>query len=543
MARTRLLFNVIKVSVPRRELNTRAAGIVGLAVLCSRLLGLARELILARLFGAGLAMDAFKVAFRIPNLLRDLFAEGALSTAFVTVFSKKTATGDDASAWALANKVATLATIVLSILVLCGVLLAPSLVDMLAGGFAPEKAALTVLLTQIMFPFILLVSLAALTMGLLNSKDVFGAPAMASSFFNIGSIVGGVGLAYWLDPSFGPRALIGLSIGTLIGGCAQLVAQFPALYKVGYRFRPDFRWNDEGVRHVLRLMWPAVIAASAVQVNVMVNSKFASHIPGDGPVSWLDYAFRLMQLPLGLFGVAIGTVTLPLVARHAATGDSLALRSTLARGLRLGLLLTVPSTLGLVFLAEPIISLIYESGKFDAAATHQTAAALQFYAVGLAAYSGIKVLAPAFYAIDKRTTPMLVSFAAIGVNLVLNWLFTFKLGMGHRGLALSTGCVAIGNFLALYALMRSATGSLETGKLLAGLGKLLLAGAALGGVCFFGAQWMAADWADAGKWTRAGELCGVITIAGIVFFAVATLLKVEEMEDLKSALRRRLKRA
>ena len=535
--------NLNPVSLPRRELNTRAAGIVGLAVLCSRLLGLARELILARLFGAGLAMDAFKVAFRIPNLLRDLFAEGALSTAFVTVFSKKTATGDDASAWALANKVATLATIVLSVLVLCGILLAPALVGTLAGGFAPEKAALTVLLTQIMFPFILLVSLAALAMGLLNSKDVFGAPAMASSFFNIGSIVGGVGLAWWLDPTFGSKALIGLSIGTLIGGCGQLVAQFPALYKVGYRFRPDFGWSDEGVRHVLRLMLPAVIAACAVQVNVMVNSEFASHIPGDGPVSWLDYAFRLMQLPLGLFGVAIGTVTLPLVARHAATGDRDALRSTIARGLRLGLLLTVPSTLGLVFLADPIISLIYESGKFDAVATHQTAAALQFYAVGLAAYSGIKVLAPAFYAIDRRTTPMLVSFGAIGVNLVLNWLFTFKLGMGHRGLALSTGCVAIGNFLALYALMRAATGSLETGKMVVGSLKLLLAGAGLAGVCAWGARWMASDWADAGKMLRAAELGGVIALGGGVFFAIAYLLKVEEMEDLAGALRRRLKRA
>jgi putative peptidoglycan lipid II flippase len=193
-------------------------------------------------------------------------------------------------------------------------------------------------------------------------------------------------------------------------------------------------------------------------------------------------------------------------------------------------------------LADPIISLIYESGKFDVEATHQTAVALQFYAVGLAAYSGIKVLAPAFYAIDKRTTPMLVSFAAIGVNLVLNWLFTFKLGMGHRGLALSTGCVAIGNFLALYVLMRSATGSLETGKLLFGLGKLLLAGACLGGVCFWGGKWMAADWADLGKITRAGELCSVIALAGVTFFVVASILRVEEMEDLKGAVRRRLKR-
>ena len=529
-------------SKPRPVLNTRAAGIVGLAVMCSRLLGLARELLLARLFGAGLAMDAFKVAFRIPNLLRDLFAEGALSTAFVTVFSKKTATGEDASAWALANKVATLATVVLSVVVLLGIGLAPLLVGQLAGGFAPEKAALTVLLTQIMFPFILLVSLAALVMGLLNAKDVFGAPAMASSFFNIGSIVGGVALAYFMDPQFGPNALVGLSIGTLIGGAAQLIAQFPALRRVGYRFRPDFRWSDEGVRHVLRLMGPAVIAASAVQINVMINSKFASHIPGDGPVSWLDYAFRLMQLPLGVFGVAIGTVTLPLVSRHAANGDTPALRSTLARGLRLGLLLTVPSTLGLIFLAEPIISLIYESGKFDAEATRQTAAALRYYALGLAAYSGIKVLAPAFYAIDRRTTPMMVSFGAIGVNLALNWLFTYRLGMGHCGLALSTGCVALANFLALYLLMRSALGALESRELLVGLGKVLVAGAALVAVCVYGGGFLGLGTAGGGKLILGAQLGGVITVAALTFFVCARLLRVAEMEDLLGAVRRRLKR-
>ena len=531
------------VSAPsRRELNTRAAGIVGLAVLCSRLLGLARELILARLFGAGMAMDAFKVAFRIPNLLRDLFAEGALSTAFVTVFSKKTASGDDASAWALANKVATLVAVVLSLLVLGGVLLAPLIVGQIAGGFEREKAELTVLLTQIMFPFILLVSLAALVMGLLNAKDVFGAPAMASSFFNMGSIVGGVGLGYLLDPQFGERALVGLSIGTLIGGLAQLVAQFPALWRVGYRFRADFGWADEGVRQVLRLMLPAVVAASAVQVNVMINSKFASHIPGDGPVSWLDYAFRLMQLPLGLFGVAIGTVTLPLVARHAAAADTQALQSTLARGLRLGLLLTIPSTIGLIFLSHPIISLIYESGRFDGQSTLQTAAALRYYAVGLAAYAGIKVLAPAFYAIDRRTVPMLVSFGAIGVNLVLNWLFTFRLGMGHRGLALSTGCVAILNFAVLYGLMRSALGSLETRKLAWGTLKIGLAGAFLAGICVVGEGLLGLREAGLSKVLLGGKLFALIALGAVVFFGMARLLGIAEMEDLLGVVRRRLKR-
>ena len=526
----------------RKKLNTRAAGIVGIAVLCSRLLGLVRELLLARLFGAGLAMDAFKVAFRIPNLLRDLFAEGALSTAFITTFTKKNATEGDASAWALANKVATLAVIFMSLVVVVGIFICPWLVGILGGGFSPEKMALIVLLTQIMFPFILLVSLAALAMGMLNSKDVFGVPAMASSFFNIGSIAGGVGLAWWLDPAFGPKALVGLSIGTLVGGLAQLVVQFPALYKIGYRFRPDFAWRDDGVRQVLRLMGPAVIAASAVQVNVMVNSTFASYVLGDGPVRWVGFAFRLMQFPLGLFGVSIGTVTLPLVARHAAVGDLDALRDTLARGLRLGFLLTIPSTLGLIVLAEPIISLIYQHGRFDAESTHQTAVALQFYALGLAAYSGIKVLSPAFYAIDRRRTPMMVSFGAIGVNLLLNWIFTFQLKMGHRGLALSTGCVALANFTALYCLMRRETGSLETRLLLWTFGKLAIAGGALTGVCLMGANWIGRDWAHMATLWRALSLGCVIGVAGAVFFVFAQVLQIEEMNDLTSALRRRLSR-
>src|SRR4051812_3166459 len=222
------------------RINARAAGVVGLAVMCSRVLGLARELILAKLFGAGFGMDAFVAAFRVPNLLRDLFAEGALSTAFVTTFSKKIAGEGVDSAWRLANKVATLTTIVLSTCTLLGILFAPQLIGVLAGGFSPEKKAVTIQLTRVMFPFILLLSLAAPAMGMLNSRDVFGAPAMASSFFNLGSIVGGVALGWWLDPNFSERSLLGLAIGTLIGGALQLFTQFPSLWRLGYRFRPDF---------------------------------------------------------------------------------------------------------------------------------------------------------------------------------------------------------------------------------------------------------------------------------------------------------------
>ena len=529
-------------SGPAKQLSTRSVGVVGVAVLCSRVLGLGRELILAHLFGAGLAMDAFKVAFRIPNLLRDLFAEGALSTALVTTFSQKDATEGSEAAWALANKVASLATVVIGVLVLAGVVFSPAVVGVIAHGFSGEKAELTAQLTRIMFPFILLVSLAALAMGLLNAKNVFGAPAMASSFFNIGSILGGVGFAWWLDPGFGPRSLVGLAIGTLLGGLAQLMAQWPALYRVGYRFRLDFQWRDSGVREVLGLMGPAVIAASAVQVNVMVNSHFASMVPGDGPVSWLDYAFRLMQLPLGVFGVAIGTVTLPLVSRHAALGDTAALRAALSKGLRLGFLLTVPSSIGLACLADPIISIIYERGRFDAASTAQTAGALRFYAIGLAAYAGIKVLAPAFYAVGRRKTPMLVSFGAIGVNLILNWYFTLHLQMGHLGLALSTGCIAVANFTALYLLMRAHLNGLESASMFAALARIVIAGALMAGVCLLGGSLIMHQWALLGLPMRAFKLSCLIGVAALVFFGAAALLQVGEMRELGAVLRRKIQR-
>src|SRR5438128_7641064 len=221
-----------------QRVSTRATGVVGVAVMCSRVLGLIREQVFAGLFGAGKNLDAFLIAFRVPNLLRDLFADGALSTAFITTFSKKIATEGDESAWRLGNKVATLTAIFMSAVTLLGIIFAPQIIYVMTGfgGWSPEKTETTILLTRIMWPFILLVSLAALVMGMLNAKNVFGAPAMASSYFNLGSIVGGVLLAWWLDPQFGPRALTGLAIGTLIGGTLQLVVQFPALWKAGFRF-------------------------------------------------------------------------------------------------------------------------------------------------------------------------------------------------------------------------------------------------------------------------------------------------------------------
>ena len=531
-----------------QRVSTRATGVVSVAVMCSRVLGLIREQVFAGLFGAGKNLDAFLLAFRVPNLLRDLFAEGALSTAFITTFSKKIATEGDESAWRLGNKIATLAAVFMSVVTLLGIIFAPQLIHLMAGNWPADKIATTILLTRIMWPFILLVSLAALVMGMLNAKHVFGAPAMASSYFNLGSIIGGVAFGYWLDPHFGTRSLIGLSIGTLIGGIWQLSAQFPSLRRVGYKYRADFHWRDQGVRTVLTLMGPAVIAASAVQVNVLVNTVFAASIRDasghviDGPVSWLNIAFRLMQLPLGIFGVAVGTVTLPLVSRTAALGDMAGFRSALAHAIRLVTLLTIPAATGLIILAQPIISVIYEHGRFTSEATRQTAAALQFYAIGLAAYSAVKVLAPAFYALDRRYLPMMVSIFSIAVNFVLSWFFMSKVGLGHRGLALSTSLVALTNFLLLYIMMQKYAGRLETGALFGMLAKLAIPLALLAGICWLSLETMFYPGAHLPEWQRVFGVLLVIAIAAAVFFGSAFLFNVDEVRDIVDRVRQKFGR-
>ncbi|MDQ6654207.1 MAG: murein biosynthesis integral membrane protein MurJ [Verrucomicrobiota bacterium] len=525
-----------------QRVSAKATGIIGLAVMSSRVLGLLREMIFAGLFGAGRNLDAFLMAFRVPNLLRDLFAEGALSTAFITTFSKRIALEGDESAWTLANKVATLTAIFMSAVTLIGIALARPLINVMTWwSWSPEKTELTVQLTRIMWPFILLVAMAALVMGMLNAKHVFGPPAMASTFFNLGSIIAGVGVGYWLDPHFGPRALSGLAVGTLVGGLWQLLAQLPALRRVGYRFRPDFMWRDPGVRTVLALMAPAVIAASAVQVNVLVNSGFAARL-GDGPVSWLNIAFRLMQLPLGIFGVAVATVTLPLISRSAAQGNTEEFRGALAHALRLVMLLTIPSAIGLMIMAEPIISLIYQHGRFTAESTAQTAGALRFYAIGLVGYSAVKVLAPAFYALDRRNLPMLVSIASIAVNALLNWLLTFRMGLGHRGLALSTSLVAVTNFAALYIMMRRYAGRLETRAMLETLAKLAAAGACLAAVSWTGVRFFFPTGVSQPLAWRLLGVSATIAAAGLVFFAVAYLLRVPELQDMVAVVRKKLRR-
>jgi putative peptidoglycan lipid II flippase len=532
----------------------RSAGIVSLAVMGSRVLGLVREVVFAALFGAGFLKDAFDIAFKIPNLLRDLFAEGALSVAFVKTFTDYTEKRTEAEAWRLASLVMNALAVVLSVITLLGVFFSPQIVAVLAAGFPPEKAALAVTLTRIMFPFLLLVALAAVAMGVLNTKGRFGIPASASTMFNVGSIAGGLLFAYllsgggWaspLDPNAVPApaaqwAIIGMAIGTLIGGGLQFLIQLPSLWKVGFRFLPVLSFNDPGVRQVMRLMGPAVIGTAAVQINVMINAFYASGI--NGGVSWLNYAFRLMQLPIGIFGVAIGTATLPAISRFAARNDIPSFRSTLSSSLGLVFLLTIPSACGLVALGRPIIALIYQRGSFSALTTDMVALALACYAVGLAGYAAIKVLSPAFYALDDARTPMLISLLSIGVNAVgsyflRSWFGTFGVtpetpsGYAHAGLALSTSLIALCNFFALVFFMRRRIHRLEGRRIVSSFVRIALASAALSAASYLTYRWLHAQLGGANLVARLAEAFVPIAAGGVVFLLAAKLLRVRELEQ------------
>ena len=325
------------------------------------------------------------------------------------------------------------------------------------------------------------------------------------------------------------------------GGLMQWLVQVPALRRQGFRFRPDFAWRDPGVRQILKLMVPAVIAGSAVQVNVVVNTSFASHL-AEGSMVWLNSAFRLMQFPLGVFGVAVGTVALPELARQAGNLRDGAFGRTIGQGLRLVLFLNIPSAIGLIALANPLMALLYEHGRFDAHDRMMAATALQAYAAGLLGYSSLKVLAPAFYAIDRRNLPMLVSFLSIAVNAGLNAWFIFGLHLDHRALAGSTAIVATINFALLYFLLRKHVGSLESGRTARELGRVCVAAMAMGGVCA-GAWWLSEAWYVAAPvWHQACWTGGVVAVAAAVYFAGAHLLKVEEAGVVLGGIRRKLGR-
>ena len=498
---------------------------------------------MANRFGASFQNDAFVMSFRIPNLTRDLFAEGALSSAFVPTFTAYLTGKGKKEAQELSNLVGTAIILFVGAICALGVIFSPQILKLMAVGWAessPQKYELAVWLTRIMFPFLLLVSLAAQAMGVLNANNQFAIPALSSACFNIGSVVCGLILGFWLGPVTGISPIEGMAYGVVFGGALQLAWQLPAMHKAGFAFRPRIDFSHPGLRQILALMGPAILGNSAVQVNVMVNSYLATTIVDpvtgpDGPVSWLGYAFRFMQLPLGLFGVAIASATLPSISRSAHSGDMNEFRRTLSHSIAVVLLLTVPSSVGLIVLGRSMIGAIYDWGQFTSYDTRQTALALACYALGLAGYASVKVLVPAFYALKDSRTPMLISVMSILINFSVATAIVKNTALGHAGLALSTSTVALFNCIALFWILRNKIGGIHGRELLGSVIKVSFASAVMGFVVW-GSSAAVASWLGSAKIAHAIDLMVSIPLGLVVFYYMCRFARVPELQTATTAL-------
>ena len=528
-------------AAPARETGlARAAGIVSLATLASRLLGLIREQVFAAFFGAGLAVDAFQVAFRIPNLLRDLFAEGAMSAAFVPTLTRVQETEGRDAAMRLANLVINFLVVTVSVICILGIVFADHIVPLMAPGFGqvPGKLELTTQMTRIMTPFLLLVALAAAVMGVLNTRRVFFIPAIAPTMLNLALIASGFLIAP-ICPRFGLEPIVGMAFGVLLGGLGQLFIQVPALWSQGFRWRPEISFRDPGVLRIVTLMAPAAVGLAATQVNIFVNTFLASLLP-QGSVSWLNYAYRLMQLPIGLFGVAIATVTLAEVSRHAARREMPALKRTISFSLRFGLFLTLPATMILMALAHPIVALLYQHGRFGASDSWQTAQALWGYAVGLSAFSAVRVLVPVYYSLGMTRIPVTISFVTIAINVVLNIMLMEPLQ--HRGLALATSISSVLNFVLLFEVLRRKIGPMGGRALSRSAGKIFFA-SLLAALAAFAAAWEVEGWLGLTSVVARTAVVGSGLFAATAVYLVAVFaLRIEEGAPLFAFIARFLRR-
>ncbi|PTL36526.1 murein biosynthesis integral membrane protein MurJ [Candidatus Methylomirabilis limnetica] len=432
----------------------RAAGVVSGATLLSRILGFVRDLIIARTFGAGTATDAFFAAFRLPNMLRELLGEGALSAAFIPVFTEAFTKRGRESAWRLAWTILTLLALLLVLISIAGILLAPWLVRLIAPGFQsiPEKLHLAIYLTRLMFPYILFIGVAALFMGILNSQGHFATPALSPSILNIAMI----GCALFLTPYVDPP-IMALAIGVLIGGVGQLLVQIPVVWRRGMGAHRGFDLSDPAVGRITRLMTPGVAGLAVTQVNVFVGTLLAS-LMGEGGISILYYAFRLIQLPIGVFGVAIATAAFPAMARQAASRSLGEVGATVAYAIRLVLFVTLPAMVGLMVFRIPIVQLLFERGAFDRTVTLATAEVVLFYAFGLGAYVSNRILVPAFYSLQDTATPVKIGMVAVMVNIASSLLLMRPMGL--VGLALATSLSSFVNLGLLLIVLRRRLGQL-----------------------------------------------------------------------------------
>ncbi|MFB0526334.1 MAG: murein biosynthesis integral membrane protein MurJ [bacterium] len=525
---------------------TRSVAGVSVSTLASRILGYLRDMLIANFFGAGLVADAFFVAYRIPNLLRRLLGEGALSASFIPVFTEYLTTKPKEEAQRLARISGLLLLTVLSILTVLGIIFSPIIVRVTAPGFIrdPEKLALTITLTRILFPFMIAIGMAALALGVLNSLHRFIIPALAPSLLSISEIL----FILFICPLM-ERPIIGLVLGVLVGGFAQFFFQLPALARRGFvvpagkiSHNPwlklmDYpqnllknsivlgkKWvsilNHPGVKRIGLLMLPATLGLSVSQINTFVDTICASLLR-EGSVTALYYANRLMQLPLALFGTAIATVALPMMSRSAAATNIEELKDTLSLALRMILFTIVPASLGLIILGSPIISLLFERGRFTAQATQATSWALLFYSTGIVAYAGVKVVASAFYSMQDTRTPVRIASIAMVANIVLNLILMRILDVG--GLAFATAIASFINLSMLLLYLRKRIGRLGGKRVLLSLTKILFASSAMGIACVYFSRLL-------GQINKLTQVAGTILICIIIYVLMTHLLRCDEIK-------------
>ena len=514
-----------------------AAGIVAFGTLISRILGFIRDMVLANLFGATIAADAFYVAFRIPNMLRELFAEGSMSAAFIPVFTEYLSRKSRPEAKALASAAFTALFLLLCVVVTTGIFLSPEIIRRIAPGFVrdPYQFSLTVSMTRIMFPFLLFISLAALAMGILNSTRHFAPPALASGVFNVVSIL----LVFGSTPLL-PEPVYGAAIGVTLGGLAQFLIQVPTLYHEGlsFSFRKQIWPLHPGVVQMGRLLLPTTLGLSITQINVLVNTLLASYLAA-GSVSYLYYGMRLIHFPLGIFAVALSTALLPTLSTQAATGEMEGLRRTFSFGLRLVFFITFPAMMGLILFRVPIVHLLFEHGEFGRAATEGTATAVLFYSLGLWAFAGIRIVVPVFYSLQDTKTPVKVGFVAVVANLILN--LTLMVPLKHGGLALATSLSAMLNFSLLFIILRKRIGRVDGRRILSSHMKVILATSALIPISLWvnhQTMWLTPGHSP----VKAAVLMIAILLGSTAYFSVQALLKSEEFYFLLNLFKGRLSR-
>ena len=511
----------------------KAAGVVGVATLLSRVFGFFRDVVVAGFFGAGLATDAFFVAFRIPNLLRRLFAEGSLTIAVVPVFTEYLKKKSREDAVELANVAFTLLSIILALVSILGILLAPWIIKIIAWGFTknPDQYNLTVFLTRLMFPYIFFISLVALCMGILNSLRHFAAPALAPVILNISMIA-----AVCLFRGFFDEPVTALAVGVIIGGVLQLVMQIPFLAKMGVKLRVNFNFSHPGIKKIGILMLPAIFGAAVYQINIFVGTLLASFLPV-GSVSYLYYADRLVQLPLGVFAIAIGTAALPSFSDHVAEGRFDELKTTISFSLRLILFVTIPAMIALIVLRVPIISVLFQRGAFNVIKTMRTSEALLFYAVGLWAFSLIKVIVSAFYSLQDTKTPVKIAVVALVVNIIAGVILMFP--MKHSGLALATSIASAVNVVVLFVILQRKVGKFLKRDFYVSVSRTVLSslimGVAISAVIYF------LRWNSQGPFNERLFILIVSIVIGIVIYITSSyLLKSEEIAALIEITKRKI---